>query len=79
VALYINDKVVLKANANAAFDKIWKPGETPTHAGIYRCQGCRDEIASNKDVKLPTQNHRQHSTAQGDVRWKLIVATQQGS
>lgn len=60
-----------------AFDKEWKPGETPPHAGIYRCAGCGDEIASNKGIQLPSQNHKQHSPIQGAIRWKLLVYAQQ--
>lgn len=78
MALYRNAQLVVKADPHAAWEKVWKPGETPDHAGIYRCQGCGDEIASNKSVQLPTQNHRQHSPNQGLVRWQLLVATQQG-
>jgi hypothetical protein len=62
----------------AAFDTEWKPGQTPDFAGIYRCVGCGDEIASNKAVQLPAQNHKQHSPTQGAIRWKLLVFAQQG-
>ena len=72
MAWYKYDDVISK-NAHANFDKIWKPGETPPDNGIYRCEGCGDEIASNKGVQLPSQNHRQHSPAQGSIRWKMIV------
>lgn len=63
----------LEQNTHANFDKIYKPGETPPDAGIYRCVGCGDEIASNKGVQLPTQNHKQHSPGQGEIRWQMIV------
>ena len=63
----------LSASSHANFDKVWKPGETPPDAGIYRCVGCSDEIASNKGVQLPSQNHAQHGKDQGDIRWKMIV------
>lgn len=79
MALYRDDKRVLRAKEGPAWEKIWKPGETPDFAGIYRCEGCGDEIASNKSVRLPTQNHRQHSPNQGDIRWRLLVATQPGN
>lgn len=78
MALYLDEKHVNKAKPSNAFSKEWKPGETPDHAGIYRCAGCGDEIASNKGIKLPSQNHKQHSTSQGEIRWQLLVATQQG-
>lgn len=72
MALY-QDAAAIAKSTHVNFDKIWKPGETPPNNGIYRCEGCGDEIASNKGVQLPTQNHSQHSTAQGAIRWKMIV------
>jgi hypothetical protein len=64
---------VIEKNAHENFDKLWKPGETLPDNGIYRCKGCGDEIASNKGVQLPSQNHRQHSPQQGAICWKMIV------
>lgn len=79
MALYKDGNLVQKAGSGlAAFDKEWKPGETPDYAGIYRCSGCGDEIASNKGIQLPSQNHKQHSPNQGAIRWKLLVYAQQG-
>lgn len=79
MALYRDTNLVRQGDPHAAYEKVWKPGETPDFAGIYRCTGCGDEIASNKGVQLPTQNHRQHAPAQGDIRWKLLVYCQQGA
>ncbi|TAY66541.1 hypothetical protein ELG88_09735 [Rhizobium leguminosarum] len=79
MALYKDGTLVRKADSGlGAFDKEWKPGETPDHAGIYKCSGCGDEIASNKGIQLPSQNHRQHSTSQGSIRWKMLVFCQAG-
>ncbi|NTE87208.1 protein L [Agrobacterium rubi] len=79
MALYKDSALVTKATSGLdAFDKEYKPGETPPFAGIYRCKSCGDEIASNKGVQLPSQNHRQHSPGQGEIRWKLLVYAQQG-
>lgn len=72
MAWYKYDKDVSK-NSHANFDKVWKPGEIPPDNGIYRCQGCGDEIASNEGVQLPPQNHHQHSPLQGVIRWQMIV------
>ncbi|MGE0244003.1 MAG: hypothetical protein AB7Q37_00035 [Pyrinomonadaceae bacterium] len=58
---------------HAEFDKLHSPGEIAYNSGIYRCEGCGDEIAANKDNPLPPQNHHQHSTSQGKIRWKLTV------
>jgi len=79
MALYKDANRVTKADKGLEhFDKEWKPGETPSYAGIYRCAGCGDEIASNKGIQLPPQNHHQHTTSQGSIRWKLLVYAQSG-
>lgn len=65
----------LSENNHENFDKIYNPGQTPPDAGIYRCVGCGDEIASNKGVQLPSQNHSQHRPDQGSIRWQMIVCT----
>lgn len=46
-------------------------------SGIYRCEGCGDEITSNKGDKFPPQNHHQHANLFGSkVEWRLIVKTE---
>jgi hypothetical protein len=72
MALYKYDSVVEKSQSDA-FDKIYTPGQQPPHSGIYRCEGCADEIAANAGNPLPPQNHHQHSPAQGTIRWRLTV------
>jgi hypothetical protein len=59
---------------HAAFDTIHHPGQQTPHSGIYRCVGCGHEIVSVHNHVLPPQNHHQHTTQQGAIRWKLIVA-----
>jgi hypothetical protein len=66
----------LTESTHAAFDTLHSPGQTCPDSGIYRCEGCGDEIASNKDNPFPPQNHHQHSSAQGSIRWKVIVFSQ---
>lgn len=66
-------KEVLVHVAHAAFDAIHGPGDNTPFSGIYRCEGCTREIASNADNPLPPQNHHQHSPQQGTIRWRLIV------
>jgi hypothetical protein len=56
------------------FDKYYLPGATPMYSGIYRCMGCGREVVAEDERKLPPQNHHQHGTAQGEIRWRLIVA-----
>ncbi len=58
---------------SAEFDTIHKPGQSVPHSGIYRCEGCGSAIASNISDPFPPQNHHQHSTGQGEIRWRLIV------
>ena len=60
---------------HAAFDAVHTPGTLAPHSGIYRCEGCAANIASNAGEPLPPQNHHQHAANQGNVRWRLIAAT----
>jgi DNA-directed RNA polymerase subunit RPC12/RpoP len=43
------------------------------HSGIYRCMGCGREVVAEESRKLPPQNHHEHSSAQGKIRWRMIV------
>jgi hypothetical protein len=75
MALYKYQQYVANSN-HTAFDEIHTPGTTTPRSGIYRCEGCGREIASNANNPLPPQNHHQHSAAQGSIRWRLIVFAQ---
>lgn len=75
MALY-KTATYLTQSTDAAFDTTYTPGTSTPHSGIYRCTGCGDEIASNAGNPLPPQNHHQHSTAQGSIRWQMIVYSQ---
>lgn len=66
----------LTSSTHAAFDAISTPGTATPHSGIYRCEGCGKEVASNAGNPLPPQNHHQHDQSQGAIRWKLIVYAQ---
>src|ERR1700726_4863759 len=72
MALYKNVNYLTSSN-DAAFDKTYKPGKKPDHSGIFRCTGCGREVISEHSRTVPPQNHHQHDTSQGEVRWKLIV------
>jgi hypothetical protein len=72
MALYKYDRYVSKSNSDA-FDAEHRPGQDCPYSGIYRCMGCGREAACNQGDPLPPQNHHQHSTAQGSIRWKLVV------
>jgi hypothetical protein len=73
---YYKHSRFLASNNNQAFDNTSSPGATTPYSGVYRCEGCGHEIASNQGNPLPPQNHHQHNYAQGSIRWRLIVATQ---
>lgn len=72
MVLYKN-KAWLTESARATFDKVYDPGDTPDHSGIFRCMGCGREVVGEMERKLPPQNHHQHKTSQGSVRWKLAA------
>jgi hypothetical protein len=72
MAWYKNPNILHKSDGNA-YDSVHKPGEIVGHSGIYRCEGCGHEIASNQGDPYPPQNHHQHTQAQGLIRWRLIV------
>ncbi len=75
MALYKNGSWIGHLTSEA-FDKVYTPGTSTPHSGIYKCLGCNDEVASNVGNPLPPQNHHQHSTNQGAIRWQLAVFAQ---
>ena len=74
MALYKYPQFIAKSE-HKAFDREYGPGQKVTHSGIYRCQGCNREIAVNEQQgdPFPPQNHHQHSTQQGQIRWRMVV------
>jgi hypothetical protein len=72
MAMYKNGEWLTQSN-DAVFDTIHKPGQAPERSGIFRCIGCGREVVAEESRSLPPQNHHQHTTGQGDVRWKLAV------
>ena len=72
MALYRYAQYIGKSG-DTVFDSIYKPGEKPPHSGIYRCEGCGREIVAEESRTFPPQNHHEHSTAQGLIRWRLAV------
>lgn len=72
MAWYKNADLLKKSNSEA-YDLLHSPGSRVPHSGIYRCGGCGREIAANERDPFPPQNHHQHSTSQGLVRWRLTV------
>jgi hypothetical protein len=74
MALYKYSSYLAQDNS-AEFDAIHRPGQTTPFSGIYRCEGCGVNEACNQGNPLPSQNHHQHTTTQGTIRWRLAVAT----
>lgn len=65
----------LNQSNHQAFDQIHSPGTQTLYSGIYRCEGCGINEVSTYSHPLPPQNHHQHTSEQGTIRWRLIVAT----
>lgn len=60
-------------NQDRLFDLTMGPSIKTPHSGIYRCEHCSREIASNAGNPLPPQNHHQHPGRQ-PIAWRLIAA-----
>lgn len=73
MALYLDEQAVKKAKPHQVFETEHAPGRTVPHSGIYVCTGCDKERACNEGDPFPPQNHHQHSSTQGEIRWKLRV------
>lgn len=63
----------VKSSTSDVFDKLHSPGADTPHSGIYRCEGCGNEVASNKGNPLPPENNHQHTNRSVAIRWRLIV------
>jgi hypothetical protein len=72
MALYNNGNYLTQSQ-DGAFNQIYTPGMVTPHSGIYRCLGCGRELVSEGGKPLPPQNHHQHTTQQGAIRWQMIV------
>lgn len=72
MAWYKYSNYLQQTNHNA-YDLEYSPGSKVPYSGIYRCMGCNREIASNVNDPFPPQNHHQHNSGQGHIRWKLIA------
>lgn len=72
---YIDTSVIGKGDGSQAhWTTVHKPGSNVPVSGIYRCLGCKREVASNANDPFPSQNHHQHDPGQdGSIRWKLNV------
>lgn len=75
MALYKDGNYLTKSD-DKAFDILTGPGEETPYSGIYRCEGCGHEIGAIHGKVMPPQNHHQHTSGQGTIRWKMIVYAQ---
>lgn len=75
MALYKYAQDVASSNSDA-FDKLYDPGITTPHSGIYKCNVCKYEVASIEGRPLPPptdSNHGGWNCTPGSVRWRLAV------
>ncbi|MBX8511302.1 hypothetical protein K5D34_16560 [Pseudomonas cichorii] len=70
-----NSKFDKITNPSDVWSKQFGPAEIVPASGIYRCIGCKKEVTSNKGDKFPPQNHHQHATSVGPVKWQMNVWT----
>lgn len=75
MALYRYDQYIVRSN-DAAFDRVHSPGTPTPFSGIYRCEGCTREVASNAGNPLPPQNSHQHTNSWVPIQWRLVVSAQ---
>lgn len=72
MAIYRYSSYLQQLNDDA-FEPNHSPGSAAPYAGIYRCMGCGREIGIAEGHTLPAQNHHEHTSDQGSIRWRLIV------
>lgn len=75
MAMYKDANKMVQSDSGE-FDKIHTPGSDAPYSGIYRCNGCGYEVASNEFQPLPTQSHATHPASLGAIRWQLVVFAQ---
>lgn len=57
------------------WNTLYEPADRVPVSGIYRCEGCGDEITSNARDPFPPQNRHQHQDQSVPILWRLIVRT----
>jgi hypothetical protein len=72
MAIYKNS-AFLTQSTDSQFESVHQPGSTTPFSAIYRCAGCGREIVSEENRPFPPQNHHQHTSAQGTIRWQMAV------
>jgi hypothetical protein len=66
--------VLFQQIEHPAFDLLYDPGSLVPYPGIYRCRGCRREVALPEGQSLPSLDHHRHVAGQESMRWQLVVA-----
>ena len=75
---YYKYPAYLTQDNGAEFDALYYPNNPTLLSGIYRCDGCGLSATFVKGHNIPPQNHHQHTTAQGAIRWRLAVKSHWG-
>jgi hypothetical protein len=71
---YVDEsKMEVVNNSKPWWTTTYGPGDEVPVSGIYRCLGCGKEDACNHPDPFPPQNHHQHTSSQGRIRWRLNV------
>jgi hypothetical protein len=73
VVAYYKYPTHLHQQSGPEFDAIHHPGQATRYSGVYRCEGCGQSITSVGGHPMPPQDHHQHTSVQGTVRWRLVV------
>ena len=82
MAIYLDPACIRPADTGqAAFDRVYKPGDVPAHSGIFKCQQCGVEAVAESSRKLPptatcAEHHPEGAGKVGKVTWKMIVYAQ---
>jgi hypothetical protein len=72
MAEYKNARYVTPSNSSA-FDVRYAPGAKVANAGIYRCNGCGDEVCVSLGQSLPQPPQHVHEASAGKAEWQLLV------
>jgi len=69
MALYKHAQHLQKSDA-LAFDAVLTPGMHANHPGVYRCNGCGDEVPIARGQPMPAHLHAFNHE---EVAWQLLV------
>ncbi|OMG74594.1 hypothetical protein BW685_05485 [Burkholderia ubonensis] len=72
---FYQDAAYLTHENRPEYNTTHGPAQVVPVSGVYRCDGCGASIVSTMNHRFPPQNHHQHTTEQGHIRWRLVVRT----